>query len=251
MAIDTLERRLSMATMGGAVPRTLPLPSGGFSDPDRSHLLMLFAESFAPPVPPDPGDDVAQQGVKTPFAKILKSIRQRLLDVLSDDEIVTDPRLLVTANRILFARIDRVPRWQGPVDIVLRVTAPRPQEGLWDGGGVVTPALVRGLVVEIRTRSSIDQSDRVDLWLLDFQTVLEDAVMLALLGHRAMELDYDPDATSEDVLTIEEMSLTSGAEYKDTLEKIPKSTDNTWGSSMLVFRISYCSVARDLPEVEE
>lgn len=245
MAVDTRDKRMSMLGFGSPVPRVLPDPAGGFDAADRAMLLYLFHEDLAPPGPgPDPEPDaVAIQGPKTPLNVILRSVRAQLVAGLVEDVL---GEFAINSERIFFSRINSTPRWDGHADVVLRVTAPRPLPGFWDGHGEVAPGVVRGLLVEIRTRSAIDISDRVDSWLLNQQSVIEDAVTLALMSFRAMDVD-----TPVDTLTIEGLSLAEGQEYRDTLERIQNNPDATWGSSILTFAIKYCVRAPDLPVVEE
>ena len=246
MSVDTFAERLSLIGFGSPVPRALPPADGSFDAYDRAQLAFLYRAGLAPPWPgpePEPEDDMAQQGIKTGFAAILLSIRARLIEILGDEDILGDLR--IPASRILFARINQVPRWQPPSDVVLRVTAPRPLSGFWEGHGEVAPGFVRGLIVEIRSRLATDISDRVNLWLLQVQTTLEDAVLRALISERPMEV-VEP----TNVLTIYGLELVAGREYQDTLDKVPP-PDDTWGSSVFTFAVPYNPVCRDLPEVEE
>lgn len=247
MAIDTAGKRFSMIGLGSPVPRLLPIPSGDFDAADRAMLLYLYHEDLAPPGPgpdpePEPGDDMAVQGPKIGPAPILRSIRAHLVEMLTEDYL---GEFAIGDHRVFFSRIDHTPRWDGYADIVLRVTAPRPLPGFWEGHGEVAPGVCRGLVVEIRSRSAKDISDRVDVWLLQQQTVIEDAVTTALISFRPMDVDEPVDT-----LTIEGLSLSSGEEYKDTLARLRDNPDVTWGSSFLVFSICYNPRAVDLPEAE-
>lgn len=173
------------------------------------------------------------QGLKTPMPAIRTAIEAQLYDVL---ELPENMRHLV-----MWSRIEVSPRFQADQDIVLRMSPPRPHEGLYTGGGIITPGVRRGLFVQLRTRASYDVSDRIDTWL-GVQFLREDQIFLALTGFIPVDEDSN-------VLTIQEMRLEDGEPYKDILRQIP-SPDPTWGSSMLIFAIDYCHRAPDLPEPE-
>lgn len=186
---------------------------------------------------------MATQGPKTGLAAILLAIRQRLADGLTEEVVGSLLKIPITA--ILFSRVDQAPRFNSNQDIVLRVTGPRPYPGMTEGHGEIAPVVTRGLIVEIRSRFTVDQPDRVDNWLLLMQLPLEDAVLTALTLFRPMDV-----TAPVDVLTVHGIRLTSGQEYRDEIRKIPN-PDKTWGSSYLTFAIDYAHTAPDLPEVTE
>lgn len=183
---------------------------------------------------------MSQQGVKTSFAPIVRAVLDRIREVLGWDD---DDK----AHRVKLARINQVPRWDDD-DVVVRITGARPLPGFQEGHGVIASGLTRGVIVEIRSRSTLDESDRVDIWLLDIQTPREDLILTGLCGLRVVDPDAaDPD--DPDVLTIDEVYLANSHDYRDELDKLP-SPDASYGQSVLVFGVDYNPLTPDLPEAE-
>lgn len=174
-------------------------------------------------------------GPKTPFEAILAPILVRLYEVLGLDEPAKQ-------NVVMFSRIEGAPRFQGDQDVVLRVSGARNLPGFMEGHGIIAPGIRRGLIVQCRTRQSVDVSDRIDNWLLNRQLPFEDQILFALIG-------FFPKNDDEDVLTIHELRLEDTQAYRDELKLIPP-PDPTWGSSILVFAVDYNPTAPDLPEPE-
>ena len=158
------------------------------------------------------------------------------------------------ANIVNFVRsFGTNPRLAGDRDVLLRVTGPRPIPGLMEAAAEVTPAVVRGFVVQLRSRLGIDVSDRNDQWLLWEPTedepgvfghsVLEDRIITAVLPWRPVDDD-------DNMLPIQPVLLDSGGEFQNDLRQLPPD-DPTWGSSLLVFAVSYLVSSQELPEVED
>ena len=178
-----------------------------------------------------------QQGIKTSTRTLIRKVIDRLVAVTGLDE-----------NLVNFTRMQRNPRLAGDRDIVLRLTGARAIAGLMEAAAQVTPAITRGLVVQIRTRLNIDVMDRSNEWLMNEalgMSAFEDSVLAALCSFRPYDAD-DQSPTYESNYTIYELLLIDEDPYADELRQIPPD-DPTWGSTRLVFGVPYLVTAPDLP----
>lgn len=176
------------------------------------------------------------QGPKTSLVPILEQI-----------EVALAAALDLSAGRILYSRIDDTPRFGGDQDVVLRVGGARPYGEMYSGEGIIAPAVMRPIYVQLRTRSASDVSDRVDIWLKQKQLIGEEKITLAMLGLRPYD---NTDALDPITYLIEEIYLLNVGEFHDEIRRIPN-TDKTWGGSVLAFGLNYCMIAPDLPEQAE
>jgi hypothetical protein len=153
------------------------------------------------------------------------------------------------ANLIKFARLGTKIPFSGDRDIILRFTRPRPYDGLMTGAPEygMQAAVTRALHVQIRTRTAFGVSDRDDAWLMDDvfgHYLLEDLVLTAMIPFRPYILDEDDD-TIVYVLTVDDVLLVDGSEYRDEFKQIPPD-DPTWGVSELIFRVNYVVQSEEL-----
>jgi hypothetical protein len=197
---------------------------------------------------PDPG----VQGYPTSTKTLIRAFMAQLATVTN-----LDP------NLIKFARMGSKIPFSGDRDIILRLTRPKPYDGLMTGAAEygMQAAVTRGLHVQLRTRLGVGLSDRDDQWLdgvtlsdpptpdelsMFGQSDFEDMILVALVPFR-------PYATTEDdvvnVLTVDDVLLVDGTEYQDEFRQIPPD-DPTWGSSQLVFRVNYVIQSAPLPDPE-
>jgi hypothetical protein len=193
-----------------------------------------------------------QQGYPTGTAALFRAIKAQL--------VATIPAF--NENMVKFSRMQGKLTFSGDRDIVIRMTRPRPYDGLQTGAPEygMQAAVTRGLHVQIRTRLGVGLSDRDDQWLLGVeqsdpptpeelegigQSAVEDAVLVALIPFRPYETTDDV----VNVLTVDDILLVDGDEYRDEFRQIPPD-DPTWGSSQLVFRVNYVIQSAPLPEPE-
>jgi hypothetical protein len=192
------------------------------------------------------------QGYPTSTAKLIRTFMVQLATVTE-----LDP------NLIKFARMGSKIPFSGDRDIILRLTRPKPYDGLMTGAPEygMQAAVTRGLHVQLRTRLGVGLSDRDDTWLEGItlsdpptadelamfgQSAFEDMALLALVPFRPYETTED-DVVN--VLTVDDVLLVDGTEYKDEFAQIPPD-DPTWGSSQLVFRVNYVVQSAPLPDPE-
>lgn len=193
------------------------------------------------------------QGYPTSTAKLIQKFMVQLATTTQ-----LDP------NLIKFARMGSKIPFSGDRDIILRLTRPKPYDGLMTGAPEygMQAAVTRGLHVQIRTRLGVGMSDRDDQWLIGVtpqdpppdppedlplsHSDMEDLVLVSLVPFRPYELNEDDEVN---VLTIDDVLLVDGSEYKDEFAQIPPD-DPTWGSSQLVFRVNYVIQSAPLPNPE-
>jgi hypothetical protein len=190
------------------------------------------------------------QGLPTSSRALIRACMARIATVTGFDP-----------NTIKFARMGSKIPFSGDRDIILRLTRPRPIEGLMEAAPELDMqcAVTRGLAVQIRTRTGFGLSDRDDAWLEsdikeppDVGTELghsyiEDLVLTAMIPFRPVD---DLEVEEPNVLTIDDILLVDGSEYRDEYRQIPPD-DPTWGSSILTFRLNYIVKSAPLPDPED
>lgn len=145
----------------------------------------------------------------------------------------------IPANRVLvLGRRQKTPTFNSPSDILLRSTPPVPLPEWQSGSGRIASVIRRVLTATLRVRSTLDRSDRDELWLTGASGMyaLEDSLM------NALEM-YIPADASGNFLVYEPLRLVPTNEEENRSE-----TDPAWGQSVLSFSVFYAS---DLDQSEQ
>lgn len=156
--------------------------------------------------------------IPTSLATILPKITARLADVTG-----------VSSNRVLLLARPDTPHFQGDSDLLVRVSAPLPDDGFAHGAGRHGGVVVRRTVqVTPRVRSAHDQGDRDDAALTSAAGLLplEESVVNAL--HVWVPTSGD------DWLAIEPMHWRPGGQPVH-----PTPVHQSWLHSDLVFEIRH------------